>query len=363
MMSRFALKQLQKALLLTALSNIAVPARAAQPGAVAPAVSESETNILQLNKNMFKVYDAALGDFQKDFMNKHPVILALFSGAGGRFILYRPGQPMLEASNPPIVYQLAKSVGHTGLALYEIVTPYLKDPKANQGWREPMTTMRDSIKKGLDSVQYLTISEQDRNVLRSMLEIDLAFAESCLKKGTFTHAELVTFARSLKPYIKKVSEIVGTTQTNHWVDVLTQWKAMLGADWEKTYAVTNTIYVTRQNNILFSILAQFMGQETINRRLLLLETTSFTTTPDDMLNLLTRILSDRILGETFFGDYMLMDTELVGSAAREALKKAMKRAGKEAILPEYAHFNSNEWPWRTNPAYGDGPRTMDETPN
>jgi hypothetical protein len=106
-----------------------------------------------------------------------------------------------------------------------------------------------------------------------------------------------------------------------------------------------------------------MGQETINRRLLLLETTSFTTTPDDMLNLLTRILSDRILGETFFGDYMLMDTELVGSAAREALKKAMKRAGKEAILPEYAHFNSNEWPWRTNPAYGDGPRTMDETPN
>jgi hypothetical protein len=47
--------------------------------------------------------------------------------------------------------------------------------------------------------------------------------------------------------------------------------------------------VTRQNNILFSVLAQFMRQEAINDRLFLIETTTFTTTPDDMLELLTRI--------------------------------------------------------------------------
>jgi len=32
---------------------------------------------------------------------------------------------------------------------------------------------------------------------------------------------------------------------------------MLGADWDKTYAASNTIYVARQNNILFSVLAQY----------------------------------------------------------------------------------------------------------
>jgi hypothetical protein len=47
---------------------------------------------------------------------------------------------------------------------------------------------------------------------------------------------------------------------------------------EKTCAASNTIYVTRQNNILFSVLAQFFGPEAINSRLMLIETISFTTT-------------------------------------------------------------------------------------
>ena len=75
--------------------------------------------------------------------------------------------------------------------------------------------------------------------------------------------------------------------------VVGEWKKMLGADWDKTYAASNTIYVARQNNVLFSVLAQFFGPDAINQRLILIETVSFTTTPDDMLDSLTRILSDR----------------------------------------------------------------------
>ena len=78
--------------------------------------------------------------------------------------------------------------------------------------------------------------------------------------------------------------------------VLADWKAMLGADWEKTYAASNTIYVARQNNVLFSVLAQFFGPDAINSRLILIETVSFTTTPDDMLESLTRIIADRSVG-------------------------------------------------------------------
>src|SRR5207248_9579429 len=75
---------------------------------------------------------------------------------------------------------------------------------------------------------------------------------------------------------------------------------MLGSDWEKTYAASNTIYVARQNNILFSVLAQYFGPEAINDRLMLIETISFTTTPDDMLTSLTRIIADRSVGALFF---------------------------------------------------------------
>jgi hypothetical protein len=56
------------------------------------------------------------------------VILGLFSGAGGRFTLYRPGSVPLEAPRVPVVYQLLKSVGHSTMALAEVVGPYLDNP-------------------------------------------------------------------------------------------------------------------------------------------------------------------------------------------------------------------------------------------
>ena len=54
-------------------------------------------NMLALNTGMFELYGDAAKIFQKNILSKHPVILGLFSGAGGRFILYRPGMPPLEA--------------------------------------------------------------------------------------------------------------------------------------------------------------------------------------------------------------------------------------------------------------------------
>ena len=54
-------------------------------------------NVLALNTGMFELYGDAAKIFKRNILNKHPVILGLFSGAGGRFILYRPGQAPLEA--------------------------------------------------------------------------------------------------------------------------------------------------------------------------------------------------------------------------------------------------------------------------
>ena len=82
-------------------------------------------NVLALNTAMFGLYDATGRVFQKNILAQHPVILGLFSAAGGRFILYRPGMAPLEAPSVPIVYQLMKSVGHSVMALSEVVMPYL----------------------------------------------------------------------------------------------------------------------------------------------------------------------------------------------------------------------------------------------
>ena len=78
--------------------------------------------------------------FKKNILAEHPVILGLFSGAGGRFILYRPGMAPLEAPSVPIVYQLLKSVGHSTMALAEVVVPYLNSPN-DLTWRGPLARL------------------------------------------------------------------------------------------------------------------------------------------------------------------------------------------------------------------------------
>src|SRR6266487_3017148 len=111
-------------------------------GRTASSHAETATkNVLALNTMMFELYDDAARVFQANLLSKHPVILGLFSGACGRFILYRPGMAPLEAPSVPIVYQLLKSVGHSTMALTEIVMPHL-DNAADQSWRSSMAAYR-----------------------------------------------------------------------------------------------------------------------------------------------------------------------------------------------------------------------------
>ena len=99
-------------------------------------------NILQLNTTMFELYGDAGQIFRKNILAEHPVILGLFSGAGGRFILYRPGMAPLDAPSVPIVYQLLKSVGHSTMALAEVVVPYLNSPN-DLTWRGSLAAYRE----------------------------------------------------------------------------------------------------------------------------------------------------------------------------------------------------------------------------
>jgi len=47
------------------------------------------------------------------------------------------------------------------------------------------------------------------------------------------------------------------------MSVVERWQSELGEDWDRLFEVNNTMYVTRQNNILYSVVVQFMGTETM----------------------------------------------------------------------------------------------------
>src|SRR5947209_2468003 len=133
-----------------------------------PPVSEravAEHAVLALNSSMMRFYEGSLTKFKQNMRDRVPIILALFTGQGGQMILYRPGRGPEVAPPVPLVYQLAKSVGHSTMAVYEIVSPYLSNARANQLWRAPLQTYRAQNQSALDGVGALDVSEDDRSVL------------------------------------------------------------------------------------------------------------------------------------------------------------------------------------------------------
>jgi hypothetical protein len=319
----------------------------------------AEQNVLALNSMMLGFYDEAIAKYQQNMLSRVPIILALFSGQGGKMILYRPGHEPLVAESVPLIYQLAKSVGHSSMAIYQILVPYLAHPE-NQSWRSHLQLYRAQHQIAFDSLAALDVSAENRAVLHAILERNIKFMDECLTRKTFTFEAIQAFIRDCAPYSIKTIGIAAPTQVGHWMNVLEGWKKMLGADWEKTYAVSNTLYVARQNNILFSVLAQFMGQEAMGDRLLLIETPEFETTPEKMLEVLIRIVSDRGIGMVFFKDYFLMDVELLGGGGRKAIEQEMQKRGLKPFLPTPVPFRSTDWPWKTDPSKGRGPASLDE---
>jgi hypothetical protein len=352
--------------MLTAIALAATTARAtaedlpaymqAIGGRTASSPAETATkDVLALNTGMFDLYDAAAKIFQGNMLARHPVILALFSGAGGRFILYRPGQVPLEAPSVPIVYQLLKSVDHSTMAMAEVVGPYLDNPD-NQSWRGPMLAYRSRMKLALDGLDATPMPAEWRDNNRAILQNNIAFMDACLAKGAISSASLAPFTQKQEPYLKRNVAWAAQTQVAHWMSVVADWKKTLGADWDKTYAASNTIFVTRQNNVLFGVLAQFFGAQAVNDRLMLFETIAFTTTPSDMLDLLTRIVADRSVGAMFFGNYYLMDYELMGGDARAAIIAEDAKLGMTPFLPPVVPFGSKQWPALITP--GPGPASI-----
>lgn len=233
--------------------------------------------------------------------------------------------------------------------------PYLENAD-NKSWRGPMLAYRSRMLSALDGLDLTPMPADWRDNNRTILQNNLAFMDDCVAKGVISFAILEAFGKKQAPYLAKNVAWAAQTQVNHWMTVLAEWKSMLGPDWDKAYAASNTIYVARQNNVLFSVLAQFFPPEAINDRLLLIETVSFTTTQADMLDSLTRIIADRSVGSLFFGNYHLMDYELMGGDARAAIIAESGKRGMTPFLPPVVPFGSRQWPTLITP--GPGPASL-----
>src|SRR5260370_42274182 len=153
-----------------------------------------------------------------------------------------------------------------------------------------MVAFRAANQTALDSIDTMDMSADERANQRTILRGNIKFMDACISKGTYTFAEIRAYAHEERPYLAKNVNWAATLQVEHWMKVLKDWKEMVGADWDKTYGVSNSMFVTRHNNVLFVLLAQSFGSNTINTRLRIYETTSFPGTPDGVYSIMMRTI-------------------------------------------------------------------------
>ena len=115
----------------------------------------------------------------------------------------------------------------------------------------------------------------------------------------------------------------------------------------------HALQVTRRSSSLFTLMAECCGPHAINDRLMLFETTEFTTTPNPLLALISRIVKDRDRGQSFFNDHLLMDVERLSTGAPNAIAIT-------PMLPPLAPFERHEWPWITTATDGSGPSSLQQ---
>ncbi|MET0707173.1 MAG: hypothetical protein ABWY82_10070, partial [Tardiphaga sp.] len=168
-------------------------------------------NTLALNTGMFELYGNAGKIFQKNILSKHPVILGMFSGAGGRFTLFRPNQPPLEAPQVPVTYQLLKSVGHSTMALAQVVGPYLANP-GDTSWRGAMLAYRSRMASALETLDATPMQADWRGTVRNILAANLAFMDESAAKGVVSFASLEGFSKKQAPDLARVVSWAAQTQ-------------------------------------------------------------------------------------------------------------------------------------------------------
>jgi hypothetical protein len=66
--------------------------------------------------------------------------------------------------------------------------------------------------------------------------------------------------------------------------------------------------------------------------------------------------ADLSVGAAFFGNYYLMDYELMGGDARQAIVDESKKRGMTPFLPPVVPFGSHQWPTLITP--GSGPASL-----
>lgn len=253
--------------------------------------------------------------------NASPTIIVQFSPDGGIYTLRR-NQQNTTVHPVPELYAILRSISHTSVGLFEIVYPAFSK-KAQKTWLSKLNEYNKELKLALKAIDVINIPIQAKKTSREILMAGIYFSNKVLKNSVVTQQDFIAYSTPIRSAINYQVQLASKIQVDSIEALLQKWQKEMGKEeWKRLYAVVNYTWGLRRENVHFQILAQQMGREAVNDRLVLVESIELASV-DQLLMQLGFVINNRNLAMSVFGskNKFKMDVELMGAGARKEIEK------------------------------------------
>lgn len=301
------------------------------------AKDQAHTNITACDSEMRDNYHTnhvAIGE------QIYPFLYSEFTPDGGRYTLLIDESNWVSAKPVPKLYEILKSVSHTPLGVWSIISRYAEYPEG-AAWIDPLQHYNKTLSTALSTLPQLELAAEIEKNLRSILENVIQFCQKIIDQKTFSMKAYSKMAKSINKELVILQSLAADIQVTSFTAILEKWKKDIGEEeWRKLYVVISAQWTLSTENVHQLIIANSMVSKDLAAKNIFVTSVPLSGI-DDARALCGRIVGDRIMSYQTFSTntergmeniYSLSTSrDLISKAAEDSIEKM------KSLCP---HFNS-----------------------
>jgi hypothetical protein len=227
----------------------------------------------------------------------------------------------VEANVGTSIYDPVKTIAHIPLAIYVILTP--GDGALEEERLKTLTGLRELIPPAEASLDTLKLAPATLERQKQIVAASLAYLDKVAKARRFTRSSLLAFTRSMAPLVLKNVTDATRAQLDATHAQVSAWRRELSPEeWSKLHVVIIGPHMPREDLVVTQYFLRLLNERKEGRRVVYAE--SLWEEPKAM-DLLGTHLLDGGVGEAFFGDYLRIHRDLLGTAAKDYLPRLLSK--------------------------------------
>jgi len=282
--------------------------------------SQAHANIVACDDEMRKNYDENHIEIGQQI---YPFLFSEFTPDGGRYTLLINDSDWVSAKPVPPLYEIAKSVSHTPLGVWSIISRYAAYPNGGD-WIAPMTHFNQTLQTALKSLNDLELEPKVAKNLHTVLEKMIEFCQRSIQYKMFTMKEYSEAAKSVNKELVFLQSLAADIQVSAFTTTLDKWKKLVGSkEWEKLYVVISAQWTLSTENVHQLIIANAMASDKLAAKNIFVTSVPLKNI-DEARALCGRIVGDRIMSyQTLSTDTKRGEENIYSlSTSRDLISKA-----------------------------------------